>query len=114
MPTLEAVNTPAHRADAWSANALHCGANYRILAYAEPALLCQVLNLFALQYLVPTAIEVRREDDLLTIDVAIDGLSWHRAQVIGEKMRNLIDVSSVELTQFNAVDLQHHVVLAAG
>lgn len=115
MPNLEAVNTPAHRVDTWSAGTLHCGASYRISACAEPALLCQVLNLFALQYLVPQAVEVRREDDMLTIDVAIDGLSWHRAQVIGEKMRNLIDVCSVELMQLDSVDhQQHHVVLAAG
>ena len=115
MPTLEAVNTAAHRADTWSASSTHCGAHYRVLAHAEPALLCQVLNLFAMQYLVPRAIEVTREGDLLTINVAIDGLSWHRAQVIGEKMRNLIDVCSVELMQLDAVEhQQHHVVLAAG
>ncbi len=115
MPTLEAVNTPVHRVDTWSATSIHCGASYRIVACAEPALLCQVLNLFALQYLVPREVSVTRVNDLLTIEVAIEGLSWHRAQVIGEKMRNLIDVCSVELTRLDSVDpVQHHVALAAG
>lgn len=115
MPNLEAVNTPAHRPDTWAAGAGRCEVRYRILAQAEPALLCQVLNLFALQYLVPYEVNVTREDDLLAIDVAVDQLSWHRAQVIGEKMRNLIDVCSVELTQLDSVNLlQHHVALAAG
>lgn len=115
MPNLEAVNTCAYRADAWAANAGRCQVRYRILAQAEPALLCQVLNLFAMQYLVPSEVNVMRDEDSLAIDVAVDELSWHRAQVIGEKMRNLIDVCSVELTQPDSVNhLQHHVALAAG
>lgn len=115
MPNLETVSAPAHRSDTWAANALHCAANYRIVAQAEPALLCQVLNLLALQYLVPRKVNVMREDDLLMIDVEVDGLSWHRARVIGEKMRNLIDVCSVELTQLDSVDhQQQHVALAVG
>jgi hypothetical protein len=115
MPNLEAVNAPAHRPDSWAVNATQCGARYKAVAHAEPALLCQVLNFFAMQYLVPRDVNVAREEDLLMIDIAVDGLSWHRAQVIGEKMRNLIDVCSVELTQFDSVNLlQPHVALAAG
>jgi hypothetical protein len=33
----------------------------------------------------------------------MDGLSWHRAQVIGEKLRNLISVCSLELHPADAV-----------
>jgi hypothetical protein len=40
---------------------------------------------------------VQRRDDLLSIAIVIDGLSWHRAQVIAEKLRNLISVCSVDL-----------------
>ena len=36
-------------------------------------------------------------NDLLSIDIVMDGLSWHRAQVIAEKLRNLISVCSVNL-----------------
>ena len=115
MPTLEAVNAPAHRPDSWAGNAIHCGASYKVVAHAEPALLCQVLNFLAMQYLVPKEVGVVRDEDLLLIDMTVDGLSWHRAQVIGEKMRNLIDVCSVELTQLDSVHLlQPHVALAAG
>jgi hypothetical protein len=40
---------------------------------------------------------VQRADEGLSLEIVVDGLSWHRAQVIAEKMRNLISVSSVEL-----------------
>jgi hypothetical protein len=40
---------------------------------------------------------VQRTDDWLSLDIVMDGLSWHRAQVIAEKLRNLISVCSVEL-----------------
>lgn len=97
MPTLEAVPASPRRPDAWSAAQSHCAMRYRIQAAAEPALLCQVLNLFAMQYLVPSRINLLREGDTLHIEVDVDGLSAHRAEVIGEKMRNLIDVDSVLL-----------------
>jgi len=40
--------------------------------------------------------------DNLEIQVQVSELSWHRAQVIAEKMRNLISVIDVQLT-----DAQH-------
>jgi hypothetical protein len=46
---------------------------------------------------------VNRQDDLLTLDIVIDGLSWHRAQVIGEKIRNLISVCSLEMWAADSV-----------
>lgn len=97
MPTLEAVPAVPRRPDAWSAGNSHCTVRYCIQAEAQPALLCQVLNLFAMQYLVPSQINMLREGDELQIEVDVDGLSAHRAEVIGEKMRNLIDVVSVAL-----------------
>lgn len=60
-------------------------------------MLCHVLNYFALQFLTPQQVNVNREDDLLNIDIVMDGLSWHRAQVIGEKIRNLISVCSLDV-----------------
>ncbi|WP_122316256.1 hypothetical protein [Pseudomonas cichorii] len=115
MPNLEAVATAPVRADTWSPSNISCCARYQVLAEAEPAVLCQVLNLFAMQYLTPQNVSVSRQDQLLTISVEVDGASWHRAQVIGEKMRNLIDVCSVELEQILATPASHqHVTLAAG
>lgn len=57
----------------------------------------RVLNLFALQFLTPEHVNVQRMDDLLSINLVMGGLSWHRAQVIAEKLRNLISVCSVNL-----------------
>lgn len=97
MPHLEAVNTPSTRADVWNASNAHCRVRYQMLADAEPDLLCRALNLFALQFLTPEQVNVQRQADTLCIEVVIDGLSWHRAQVIAGKLRNLISVCSVDL-----------------
>lgn len=98
--------SPATRLDAWAVNNSHCQARYQILAEAEPDVLCRILNYFALQCLVPQQVSVTRDDDLLNIDVVMDGLSWHRAQVIGEKLRNLISVCSLELQPVESTRLQ--------
>lgn len=103
MPHLEAVNTPPTRADVWNINNTHCRVRYQLLAEAEPDLLCRALNLFALQFLTPEQVNVQRQEGLLDIDVVIDGLSWHRAQVIAEKLRNLVSVCSVELQSADSV-----------
>ncbi|MBD9457611.1 hypothetical protein IB241_07965 [Pseudomonas sp. PDM05] len=96
---MHAVETtqPVTRVDAWAVNSSHCQAHYQIVAEAEPDVLCRVLNYFALQFLTPQQVTMSREQDLLTLDILMDGLSWHRAQVIGEKIRNLISVCSLEL-----------------
>ncbi|MBH3421772.1 hypothetical protein [Pseudomonas gessardii] len=98
--------SPATRLDAWAVSNSHCQARYQILAEAEPDVLCRILNYFALQCLVPQQVSVTRDDDLLNIDVVMDGLSWHRAQVIGEKLRNLISVCSLELQPVESTRLQ--------
>ncbi|WP_434573683.1 hypothetical protein [Pseudomonas sp. Z3-6] len=97
MPPLEAVATTPTRADVWHAANAHCRVHYQMLAEAEPDLLCRALNLFALQGLTPQQVRVERLDDLLSLDILMDGLSWHRAQVIAEKLRNLIGMCSVDL-----------------
>ncbi|WP_025112015.1 hypothetical protein [Pseudomonas sp. H1h] len=102
MPHLEAVNSTPTRADVWNVSNAHCLAQYQILAEAEPDLLVRVLNLFALQFLTPVQVNAERLDDLLSIDMTIDGLSWHRAEVIAEKLRNLISVCSVNLQNADA------------
>ncbi|MGX9763549.1 hypothetical protein [Pseudomonas shahriarae] len=98
--------SPATRLDAWAVSNSHCQARYQILAEAEPDVLCRILNYFALQFLVPQQVSVTRDEDLLNIDLVMDGLSWHRAQVIGEKLRNLISVCSLELQPVESTRLQ--------
>jgi len=90
---------PLTRPDVWSASNTTTTVNYQLEADAETDLLCRVLNLFAMQYLIPLSVCVQRDDERLSIDIRIDGLTWHRAEVIAEKMRNLISVSSVDVTQ---------------
>ncbi|MET0845379.1 MAG: hypothetical protein ABWY46_04240 [Pseudomonas sp.] len=97
MPHLEAVTTSPSRADVWNAANAHCRVHYQLQAEAEPDLLCRTLNLFALQLLTPQQFSAQRMDDVMSIDIVMDGLSWHRAEVIAEKLRNLISVFSVEL-----------------
>lgn len=97
MPPLEAVAVAPTRADVWHAANAHCRVQYQITAEAGPDLLCRALNLFALQGLTPRQVHVERLDDVLSLDIVMDGLSWHRAQVIAEKLRNLISVCSVDL-----------------
>lgn len=97
MPPLEAVAVVPTRTDVWHATNTHCRVQYQILAEAESDLLCRALNLFALQGLTPQRVHVERPGDMLSLDIVMDGLSWHRAQVIAEKLRNLISVCSVDL-----------------
>ncbi len=89
------------RSDHWNGRQPTTLVSYRLVAEAEPDSLCRVLNLFAMQYLTPASLNVTREDDLLYLDLTIDGLSWHRAEVISHKMLNLICVLSVELQAAN-------------
>ena len=101
MPHLEVI-THAPRPDVWASNAAPCQVLFRIQAEADADVLCRVLNHFALQCLTPCQVGAVREDDLLAIDIEVDGLSWHRAQVIGEKLRNLISVYTVTLEKTEA------------
>ena len=93
---LDSPVTPL-RSDVWAANAAHSSVRYSLQVEAEPDSLCRVLNLFALQFLTPHQVQMRQQDDLLNLEIGVAGLSWHRAQVIAEKLRNLVSVCSVEL-----------------
>jgi len=97
MSHLESVCSAPLRPDAWSVSNAHCRSRFQILAEAEPDLICRVLNLFAMQYLIPQQVSVLQQEGMLMIEVEVDGMTWHRAQVIGEKMRNLINVCTVDL-----------------
>jgi len=94
---------PLTRVDVWAANSVHCRAHYQIVAEAEPDVLCRVLNYFALQLLTPSQVTVSRQEDLLNIDIVMESLSWHRAQVIGEKIRNLISVCTLHVWPVDSV-----------
>ncbi|MCV9921496.1 MULTISPECIES: hypothetical protein [Pseudomonas] len=96
MNALERPDT-LPRTDAWAASAAHSSVRYQLQAEAEPDSLCRVLNLFALQFLTPTSVQMSQQGDWLDIEIGIGGLSWHRAEVIAQKLRNLVCVADVEL-----------------
>ncbi|MGF6595241.1 hypothetical protein [Pseudomonas sp. 2835] len=100
MSALERLDSPLTplRHDVWAANNAHSDVCYQLQVEAEPDSLCRVLNLFALQFLVPHRVNVEQQDDLLNIEIGISGLSWHRAELIAQKMRNLIYVTEVQLS----------------
>ncbi|MDH0646839.1 hypothetical protein N5D48_08900 [Pseudomonas sp. GD03858] len=88
---------PSPRTDAWAANAAHSSVRYHLQTEIEPDSLCRVLNLFALQFLTPHSVQVSQHDDLLDVAIGVAGLSWHRAEVIAQKLRNLVCVTGVRL-----------------
>ncbi|KNC14699.1 MULTISPECIES: hypothetical protein [Pseudomonas] len=90
------------RPDVWAAGNLTTTVQFNLSAEIEADVLCRVLNLFAMQYLIPCQLAARQVADSLEIQVQVSELSWHRAQVIAEKMRNLISVLDVQLA-----DAQH-------
>ncbi|MDB6049291.1 MAG: Uncharacterized protein JWR17_2037 [Pseudomonas sp.] len=115
MSNVESTPLTVARPDVWAVNNVHVRAHYQILAEAEPDLLCRVLNLFAMQYLIPQQVSVLQQDETLMLDIQLDGLTWHRAQVISEKMRNLINVCSVVLESLEAESISaERVALTAG
>jgi len=102
---MNALERPLPRSDVWAANASHSTVRYRLQAEAEPDTLCRVLNLFALQFLTPHSVQVSQQDDWLDIEVGVGGLSWHRAQVIAQRLRNLVCVGDVSLENLARLEL---------
>ena len=101
MPHLEAVHTST-RPDVWASNAAPCPVLFRIQAEADADVVCRVLNLFALQQLMPQRVESIRNGDTVRIEILSHEPSWHRAQVIGEKLRNLVSVFDLQVQPAHA------------
>lgn len=99
MSALERFDSPLTplRDDVWATGSAHSCVHYHVQVEAEPDSLCRILNLFALQFLTPHCVQMRQQDDLLEVEIEIAGLSWHRAELIAQKMRNLICVDEVRL-----------------
>ncbi|WP_428851091.1 hypothetical protein [Pseudomonas alabamensis] len=70
---------------------------YWLSAEAESDSVCRVLNLFALQSLMPHELHVRQRGDLLDMEIAVSGLAAPRAQLIARKIRNLICVEDASV-----------------
>ena len=97
---LSLQQAPTLREDHWHprmAQLKACEMQFAIVAEAEADVLGRLLAFFAQLQLVPRWLEVNRLGDDLLVQLRQPGLTPHRAQVIAEKMRSLVSVSSVEL-----------------
>ncbi|BAN51160.1 hypothetical protein [Metapseudomonas resinovorans] len=97
---LSLPTAPASRADHWhprTAQLQACDMQFAIVAEAEADILGRLLAFFAQLQLVPHWLEVNRLGDDLLVQLRQPGLTPHRAEVIAQKMRSLVSVSSVEL-----------------
>lgn len=103
MTSLHAMTDPTARADVWAAGNPTAAVRFRLVAEAQADVPCRLLNLFAMQYLIAQRIQMVREDDLLHIELELHDVTWHRAEVIASKMRNLIEVCSVDLEPAEAL-----------
>nr|WP_313741471.1 hypothetical protein [Pseudomonas sp.] len=81
--------------------------SYHVTVEAEPDSLCRILNLFALQSLTPHAVQASQQEDLLTVAIEVGGLSWPRAELIAQKMRNLVCVAEVTLQESGKIQQSH-------
>ncbi|WP_296269142.1 hypothetical protein [Pseudomonas sp. UBA6562] len=100
------LDTPA-RPDHFAPSPAPLCVSYRIKVEAEPDSLCRILNLFALQSLTPHALQASQQDDLLTVGIEVGGLSWPRAELIAQKMRNLVCVAEVTLQESGKIQQSH-------
>lgn len=97
---LSQVAVEPSRTDAWAANAARSQVQYRILAEAEPDILCRLFSYFAQQLMIPQQVNVQQLQEQFLIEVQQADISWHRAEVIAQKMRSLVSVFAVELEPY--------------
>ena len=93
MPNPERLVAP----HAFDAHPAPVEVRYWLSAEAESDSVCRVLNLFALQSLMPHELHVRQRGDLLDMEIAVSGLAAPRAQLIARKIRNLICVEDTSV-----------------
>lgn len=72
-------------------------ASYSVRAGVCPQVVSRMIDYFALRNLVPASVRVRRWDDVLTILIEQPDIPEREAEIIAEKMRSLVTVTSVSL-----------------
>jgi hypothetical protein len=70
---------------------------FRIRAHAEPQTLPRVLNFFAQRDLLPLEIHSVLQGSWLAITVTVANMPFEVAEIIAEKLRQTVLVTSVEL-----------------
>jgi hypothetical protein len=70
---------------------------FRIRAHAEPQTLLRVLNFFAQRDLLPLETHSVQQKSWLAINISVVGMPFEIAEIIAEKLRQTVLVTSVEL-----------------
>jgi acetolactate synthase regulatory subunit len=70
---------------------------FRIRAHAEPQTLLRVLNFFAQRDFLPLEIHSVQQESWLSIDVTVVDMPFDVAEIIANKPRQTVLVTSVEL-----------------
>ena len=73
-------------------------AQYKICGDASSQLLMRIFGLLAQQDLLPQHATVRHHGDLLEVQMKTVSLSRHRAEVIAEKMRSMVETHQVQFS----------------
>ncbi|QXQ07495.1 hypothetical protein KX816_05575 [Sphingosinicellaceae bacterium] len=71
---------------------------YRVLAAKTPQYMLRILGLFAQQDQLPDRLRMDVVEDMIWVALTIDGLTRHRADVIAQKLRALVDTEAVDLS----------------
>lgn len=95
MPDTLSLACASSRRDPWQDRFDACVA-YHLRTDAEAEVLCRLLGLFAQLQLLPEALQVTRLHQDLSIDLRVQGLSAHRAEVLAQKLRGLVCVWEVD------------------
>ncbi|MFF7707439.1 hypothetical protein [Pseudomonas sp. NPDC007930] len=96
--TLHTLDTPS-RQDPWGKAQALTRVRFRLTAQAQPDVPCRVLNLLAMQYLMAEQAQWQVSQGQLNLELEVAEVSWHRAQLIAERMRGLVDVAAVTLEE---------------
>lgn len=94
--TLHCLDLPT-RPDPWGRDPTLETVRFTLRAEPQPDVACRVLNLLAMQYLMAHHAQLRVEYGLLTLELEVPGVSWHRAELLAHRMRALVDVEHVTL-----------------
>jgi hypothetical protein len=70
---------------------------FRVTGLPEPATLARVIELFALRSLLPQSVVCVAHDDEVSITVTMAGLGQDAAEVLAERLRQIVIVGSVGL-----------------
>lgn len=73
-------------------------AQFEVLGDASSQLLMRIFGLLAQQDLLPEHATVHQRDDVLEVRMRTASLSRHRAEVIAEKMRSLVESHRVQFS----------------